>query len=149
MSAPETPADKLRRIASDTEFVDILDWQIASRFVQEVHRIEQEGRSKSRGWLEQKLRMAQGAISRVARGIRLPHVAHYALLKREVNGDLWFILTGARDEELSSWLRAGKSLIVREGGYKPRDLGMDAYANWRANQQQKAPSGEMLDGAGS
>jgi len=94
---------------------DHLEWMHTYRFIEEVHRLEDDGRVASRADLERRLLLPAGGVTVMRSGkVRVPTAA-IELLKREFNGDFQYVLLGVRDEERSSHWRGGKSLRVREG----------------------------------
>jgi len=91
---------------------DHLEWMHTHRFIEEVERIEQDGRVLDRAELERRLLLPPRGIAAMRSGkVRLPTAA-LELLKREFNGDWQYVLLGVRDEELSSHWRGGRSLRV-------------------------------------
>ena len=97
---------------------DHLEWMHTHRFIEEVHRLEADGRVASRAELERRLLLPPSGITVMRSGkVRVPTAA-LELLKREFNGDWQYVLLGVRDEEHSSHLRGGRSLRVHPaGGY--------------------------------
>lgn len=109
---------------------DHLEWLHTHRFLEEVHRIEADGRVLDRADLERRLLLPAGGISVMRSGkVRVPTAA-LELLKREYNGDFQFILLGVRDEERSSHWRGGRSLRVARPAsveHKYNDVGGYVY----------------------
>lgn len=94
-----------------------ISWVHTHRFIEEVHRLEEEGRVPSRKILEEKLLLRYGSVTSMRAGRLRVSTEEIQLLKQEYNGDFQYILFGIRDPEVSSYMRAGKSLIVKKGGY--------------------------------
>ena len=100
------------------EFNKRIQYEIEYRFVKEVERLEREGRSKGRGWIEEVLQLNSGGIADIRRGRTGIMAYHIQLLKRLLNGDDRWVIhgVGQPDAEYSRpyvLARGGKLDIFR------------------------------------
>jgi hypothetical protein len=94
---------------------DHLHWLHTLRFIEEVERLERDGRVKNRSDLEERLLLPYNRLTDMRAGrIQVPTSA-IELLKREFNGDFQFVLLGIRDAEHSGPVRAGRDLRQHKG----------------------------------
>jgi hypothetical protein len=111
------PVSKEARRIPNKKVREHIGWVHTHRFIEEVHRIEAEGRVQSRSALEERLLLGYGSITSMRAGRLRVSTQEIELLKREFNGDFQYVLFGSRDFETSGNIRAGRSLVVKPGGY--------------------------------
>ena len=92
-----------------------IEWVQTHRFIEEVHRLEQEGRVPSRKLLEENLFLRYGSITSMRGGRLRVGTAEIYRLKHEYNGDFQYILIGMRDRDISGPLKAGRDLRQHKG----------------------------------
>ncbi len=116
---PDSGGKRLRKI-NDKQAKAAIEAQVATRFLQEVHLCEKEGRVENREMLEKDLLLSIGAISEIRAGRRGVLMANIIRFKQKYNADYQFIMFGVRDRDHSGVMMGGRDLRKPEGESKPR-----------------------------
>lgn len=128
---------RLRKIEGE-EAREIYDEQIKERFLEEVGRIEAEGRVESRAKLERDLYMYYNKITQIKFGKAKLHPSAITLLKLHYNADYQYILLGIRDYKHSGNMQGGVKLNI----YPPY---VHKYKTWKVTKDQSQPNDSETD----
>ncbi|GAA4391667.1 hypothetical protein [Hymenobacter koreensis] len=132
-----------RRVADKAQ-VNLEQHWIDYRFVKEVEKIEREGRSQSRVWIERQLGLPAGTCSEIRRGTRGIGAVHIARLKRKFNADHNFILFGVRNNDISlPYIVKGRDK-VRVDVFEPYIHMYNAAPNWKIGERPEGDDDMFL-----
>ncbi len=124
----------MRKI-TDKQAKSFIEAQVATRFLEEVHLCEREGRVKDRPTLEKDLLLSVGAITEIRAGRRGVLLVNVIRFKQKYNADFRYILFGVRDPEHSGVRMGGQSLDrYPKYEYPYKSEGIDLLANLSPDQ---------------
>lgn len=110
-------------------------YEMDFRFVREVERLERERRVPGRVQLENSIGMEKGGLSSVRAGVRSVGLVQAKVLFEKYRGDMWFIIFGVRNKELTGPYVPGIGNIARYEGYIHR---YTSSARWKVGSRPES-----------